>query len=121
LRLRGFPLLLQHFYLHFLLIDVLLDEAEEAHVYIGDPYEGETGYDVSPPVGQQQFVAREAKDGNGHIMAEAVFAGKEVKEFSLKDRIAFFTAFNAIFPWLAKNLFVGHRPGDTGYGYSQYK
>lgn len=116
-----FPLFLHHFYLHFLFIDVLFNEAEEAHVYIGDPYEGETCYDVAPPVGQQELVTCKAKGGHGHIMAEAVLTGKEVKEFSLNDSIAFFTAFNAIFPWLAENLFVGHRPGDTGYGYSQYK
>jgi hypothetical protein len=54
-------------------------------------------------------------------MAKAIFAGKKVKELALSNCFAIVAALYAIFPWFAKNLFVGYGPGNAGYGNSQYK
>lgn len=54
-------------------------------------------------------------------MAETIFAGKQVKEFSLKDCPALFRTFYTIFSWFPEYFLMGNRPGNTGYRDSQYK
>ncbi len=54
-------------------------------------------------------------------MAEAIFAGEEVKEFSLQQRFAGFRFPDTKFPGFFKNLFVGYRPGNTSYRQSKQK
>jgi hypothetical protein len=54
-------------------------------------------------------------------MAEAVLAGEEIEKFSFIPADAIAAAPLAVLARLAKNLFVRHRPSDTGDGYRQYE
>jgi len=52
-------------------------------------------------------------------MTETVFAGKKVKELTLSNSFPVLTAFQAIFPGLPENFFVGDCPRNAGDRYSQ--
>jgi hypothetical protein len=54
-------------------------------------------------------------------MAEAVFAGEEVKKFSSGNGGPFFRATDAIFPRLAKNFFVSDGPCNARNGDGKHK
>jgi len=43
-------------------------------------------------------------------MAEAIFAGENVEEFALQQRIAVFASIFAVFARFAKNLFLRNSP-----------
>ena len=43
-------------------------------------------------------------------MAETIFTGKNIKEFSFQQSRTFGTAFNAILAWLLKYFFMGDGP-----------
>ncbi len=45
-------------------------------------------------------------------MAETIFAGENIKEFSIKNSFTFFTHFRAVITRFAKNFFLRHRPCD---------
>lgn len=47
-------------------------------------------------------------------MAEAIFTGKEVEEFSAKDGFTFLAFADTEFMGLGKDLFMRHRPGNAG-------
>ena len=47
-------------------------------------------------------------------MTKAVFAGKNVEEFSLRQRLATTATVFAVFAPLLKNLFLCHRPRNRG-------
>ncbi|SMP92428.1 hypothetical protein SAMN05421679_10455 [Epilithonimonas pallida] len=49
-------------------------------------------------------------------MAETIFAGKEVEEFSLSNGLRTATDFLTIFPGFAKDLLVRDCPCDAGNG-----
>jgi len=59
------------------------------------------------------------QDENSYIMTKTVFAGKKVKELTLSNSFPLLTAFQAIFPGLPENFFVGDCPRNTGNRYSQ--
>lgn len=48
-------------------------------------------------------------------MTEAVFAGKEIKEFALQQRFTFLRFTFTIFPWFPENFFMRYSPGYAGY------
>ena len=54
-------------------------------------------------------------------MAEAVFAGKKVKEFALPDGAAVPASFDTITTGFPKNLFMRDGPCDAGNGDCQNK
>jgi hypothetical protein len=54
-------------------------------------------------------------------MAEAVFAGKYIKELSLQEYLAILAAIHAKFACLPENLFVSDRPGDARDRYRKYE
>lgn len=54
-------------------------------------------------------------------MAEAIFTSEQIKEFSCPDTFTRFTLFETVFSRFIENLFVGYRPGYTGYRKSQNK
>jgi hypothetical protein len=55
------------------------------------------------------------------VMAETVFAGKQVKKLTLGYIFPVMAAFHTIFPGFAENLLVGNRPRDAGDGDSKGK
>jgi hypothetical protein len=54
-------------------------------------------------------------------VAKAVFAGKKIKEFSLKYSFAVFAPIYAILSRFSKYFFMGDRPGDACNRYCQLK
>lgn len=56
-----------------------------------------------------------------YIMAKAVFAGKEVKKLSPKNRRRNLAPMHTILSGFPKNFFLGNGPGNTGYWDSQDK
>jgi hypothetical protein len=52
-------------------------------------------------------------------MAEAIFAGEEIKELPLEDRLAGSAALLAELARLAENLLLGDGPSDAGNGDGQ--
>ena len=57
---------------------------------------------------------RDDKKQRRHIMAEAIFASKEIKEFTARKRDCAFRLFLAIVARLAKYFFMSYGPCDTG-------
>jgi len=49
-------------------------------------------------------------------MAEAIFAGEEIEEFSLGNRFCAATYFLAVLPGFSEDFLVGHCPSNAGYG-----
>jgi hypothetical protein len=130
---RSIELALLFFYFLFDVFDFLLDllgvEAfylqihanvgEDRHVLIGDPDEGEEADEVPAPVLEEKLVSRDDEEEGRDVMAEAVFAGEQVKEFPFEKRGRFLAASLAVFPRFAEDFFVGNRPGNTSDRYRQ--
>jgi hypothetical protein len=54
-------------------------------------------------------------------MAEAIFAGEQVKEFPRQDVPCLPALLYTIFMWLTKDLFVSDGPRNTCNGQRQYQ
>ena len=92
-----------------------------AHVLVGNPYEGEERDQVAAPIVEQQLVMREDEEKCSDVMAEAELAGKEEKKLAA-DWVAMDLALaDAIFAGLTEDLFMRHGPGDAGDGESERK
>jgi hypothetical protein len=113
----GGPLLLDIFLfgLDFktFVLDVETKAIVDAHVLVGDPYQSEEGHQVSPPAGIQDLKTRKQEEARGHVVAEAVLAGKYVKELPPLECAGTTGLPLAKFTRLAKDLFVCDRPSDT--------
>jgi hypothetical protein len=55
---------------------------EHAHVNVRDPYQGELGNDITPPSEAEHLKLRQKYEKGRHIVAEAIFAGKQIEEFT---------------------------------------
>jgi hypothetical protein len=107
------------FYAHFFQVDAY--QGKQAHIYIGYKYQCKTCYDISPPIIKQQLIIGEEKHGYRYIMTKTILAGKQVKKLTLGNGFSIMATFKTILPWLLENLFMGYRPGYTGYRDSQNK
>lgn len=96
-----------------LAFDIQPQAAEGAHVDVRYPDHSKAGEDVSAPIIEQKFVSCEPKDGDRDVVAEAVLAGKQVEKLSLEKRATTLALVHAVLARLAKDLFVGHRPGNA--------
>lgn len=101
-------------YFHSLLADIEAQVSVQAHVLVRHPDQGKAADHVSAPIVKQEFVARDGKKKGGHIMAEAVLAGKDEEKFTDKEMRIVFALFGTPLARLTKDLFVCHRPGDAG-------
>src|SRR5579884_897583 len=119
LRSGGLHLIFNCIDLHPLLLHAQLDLAKCANVEVRHEYQREKRNQVSPPVVIQELVARDQEKEDGHVVAEAVFAGEEVKELATNQAGMALALPNAVLARLAEDLFVGHRPGDARYGDGQ--
>jgi hypothetical protein len=54
-------------------------------------------------------------------MTEAIFTRKQIEELAAKKTGVSLALANAELARLTKNLFVGHCPGDAGYGDGQQR
>src|SRR2546421_2136700 len=97
-------------------LDVEAQPAVEAHVLVRHPYEREAADEVAAPVFVEQFVARDEEEEYRYVVAEAVFAGEQVEEFSLVPARARLALPDAELARLAKGLLVRHSPRETRYG-----
>ena len=104
-----------------LVFDVETKMVVDAHILIRDPDECEQRDEISAPARVKKFEARDDEEQRGHIMAEAIFAGEQVKEFASWQAGRVLRLFLAVVAGLAKNFLVGNGPRDAGDGYRQDK
>lgn len=97
-------------------LDIGADQQKKAHINIGDPDQGEPGNKIASPVREQKMKSGDDQEQCGDIKAKTIFAGKQVEEFTPQEGSGALALSFAIFPGFKKDLFVGHRPGDTGDG-----
>jgi hypothetical protein len=101
--------------------DVDTQSAEQAHINVGHPYNGEEAEQIATPVVQQQLEMREPDEECCDIMAETVFADEEIKEFPLQQRCANLALFLAKFSGFLEYLFMRHGPSNASDGNGQYE
>ena len=125
---RCLPLLglLLHFLLHLLnlhslFLNVQAQMCVEAHILIGNPDQGKAANQVSAPVIEQEFVAREPQKKDCHVVAEAVFTGKNKKELAPEKSRVPLALVDTIVAGLFEDLFMGHRPRNGSDGKGQQK
>jgi hypothetical protein len=56
---------------------------KRAHVDVRDPHQREQGEKIASPIGIKKLEARDDQEDRGYLVAEAVFARKQVEEFPL--------------------------------------
>ena len=69
----------------FFAANVDAQSAEKAHVDVGNPHSSKEAKEISPPVVEQQLEVSEPDKEGCDVMAETVFAGEEIEEFSLQQ------------------------------------
>lgn len=111
----GFALhvLLFAFDLDALAFDVEPQPVEDRHVLIRHPDQSKESEQVSAPIRENQFVARDDKEECRDPMAEAVFARKQIKELAHQHMPRLLATARAKFSRFAKNLFVSDRPANA--------
>lgn len=97
-----------------LVLDVEPEAVVEAHVDICQEDEGKLCEKIPPPTAVEQLEAGDDENGRCDVVAEAVFAGEEVKELSHQEVGAAFAAPLAEVARFAKDLFMGDRPCNAG-------
>jgi hypothetical protein len=96
--------------IYIFVLDVEAEAVEEAHVDVGDPYEGEPGDEIAAPAFVEYLEARDEEKKSRDVVAETVLAGEEIEEFSGDEGAAVFAFFFAPLAGLAEYLFVGDGP-----------
>jgi hypothetical protein len=87
-----------------------------AHVHVGHPDQGKLGDHIAPPPKIEHLEMRQDEEQCGHIVAEAIFAGEQVEEFTLIKMFATLASILAELSWLFEYLFVRDRPCNAGDG-----
>ena len=96
------------------MFDVETKAVVDAHVLVGDPDQGEERDKVSAPIGKQQLDSAQSEASRRNVVAEAIFAGEEIKKFpSERDARACSTFPLAVLTRLAKHFFVSDGPGNA--------
>lgn len=101
-----------------LFFQVYSDQVINAHVHIGYPHQREAGNHVATPIGVNQLISGNDEDKKSNVMAETIFAGKQVEELALVKVLAIDRFFDAKLPQFPKYFFLGKCPGNTGNRYS---
>jgi hypothetical protein len=107
------------FNLYLLILDVEAKVVVNTHVLIRHPDQRKEGNKVSPPIGIEQSKTGDEQKCRGNVVAEAVFAGKQIKKLPSRKRLGLLRFFLAIIPALPKHFLVSDRPGDASNGDSQ--
>jgi hypothetical protein len=94
------------------LSEVETNSAEQAHVHVSYPNERESGEQIPAPVGKQQFEARNDEKGDSDVVAETVFAGKEIEEFPFGNSPTRFALPHAVFTKFPNDFFMRNGPRD---------
>ena len=109
----GFDLGLVYGYGYVFVLDVEAQAVEETHVDIGNPDEGEPGDEIAAPAFVEHLKARDYQKKGGDVVAEAVFAREEVKEFARDEAAAVLALVFAPVARFAEDLFMGDGPCDA--------
>jgi hypothetical protein len=120
----GSPLGAQFFFvlLHLLLdhLDVLPlrrnrqpQPSEKTHVKVCDPDNREAGYEVAAPILKNQSEPGQKQHPDRDIVAEAVLAGEQVKEFARQDVPAGVASGGEPISEFPEDILVGNRPGHA--------
>ena len=96
-----------------LVLNIEAQPVEEAHVYVGDPYQSEPCDDISTPSREQHPEAKDPKGQRRDIMREAVLACEEVEELAAGEGVGAFALALAELARFAKHLFVRNGPGNA--------
>jgi len=91
----------------------------EAHVLVGDPDQGKAANQVSAPVIEKKFIARDEEKEDGYVVAEAVFASKYKEQLPAEQMRARLALSFAEFPRFTKDFFMRQRPRNAGNGKGQ--
>jgi hypothetical protein len=91
-----------------------------AYVLIGHPNQREKRNHVTTPVWKYQLETRNHQERRGDVMAQAVFAGKQIKKFAPEPGAAF-ALHLAEFLKFVKHGFMGKRPRDASHRYGKNK
>lgn len=102
-------------------LDIEPETIEEAHIDVRDPDKRKPRDQVAAPTRIEHLKLRDQKKKCCHIVAEAVFAGKEVEEFAGDKSMAVLALVLAPFARLPEDLFMGYGPGDTSDGQGKNK
>lgn len=103
--------------LDLLVFDVQSEMVVNTHVLVSDPDKSEPGNQISTPIGEKKFEAGNDQKQSGNVMAEAVFAGEEIKKFAARKISCSSGLLLAIVPGFAKDFFMSDGPSDTGHRY----
>jgi hypothetical protein len=68
--------------LQVLMFDVEAEAVVNAHVLIGNPDKGEEGDEISTPSPVEHVETRNDQEHGRDVVAETVFAGEQIKEFT---------------------------------------
>jgi hypothetical protein len=107
--LGPLDLLLRRFCFDLLSRDVDPQTAIQIQIGVGDEDQGEKGDHIAAPIKKEQVIMGQKQESGGYIMAEAVFAGEEVKEFSLDELAAILASLCAIISHLSEDFLKDHR------------
>ena len=99
-----------------LVLDIQAQAVVDADIEIADPHQREERDQVSAPIREQQLKARDGKKDCRHVVAEAIFAGKQVEELPLQNRATRLAFGSAVILHLPKDGFVCNRPRHRGDG-----
>ena len=102
--------------LDLLMLDVETEMVVDAHVLIRHPDQREQRDEISAPARVEELEASYDQEQRSHIMAEAIFAGEQVKEFALGQTGCLLGLLLAIVARLTKDFLVSNRPGDARDG-----
>lgn len=97
------------------------DKSEQAHIHICNPDKSKKCDQITAPTGIKKLIFGNDQENQHDIVAEAVFAGKKIKEFPYQKTFSIFRFIYAEFTWLSKYFFMCNCPGNTGNRQSHYK
>ena len=92
---------------------------EDAHVHVGDPDESEPCDEVTAPAREDELEVKYPECKRRDVVREAVFAGEEIEEFTLRQRFAVLALAFAELAWLAKDFFMRNCPGGAGHRHGE--
>jgi len=98
------------------MLDVETEMVVDAHVLIRHPDQREQRDEISAPARVEELEASYDQEQRSHIMAEAIFAGEQVKKFASGQTACLPRLLLAIVARLTKDFLMSNRPGDAGDG-----
>lgn len=104
---------------NILVLDVESQAIEEAHVNIRYPDKREPCDQITSPPGIEHLKLCDEKKERRDIMAEAVLACEEIKEFARDESVAVLALIPAPFPRLTEDFLVRDGPSDAGHRQGQ--